>query len=111
MKIRTPYFRNSFPHYLPLPLGPRGSVTLAVEFALSAECLLTVTAREVSKNIEVKATFSTRDTPEVVKARLERNNRIAAAVKAAQVKMHSKPQLVPVSKSWFGRLKERLFGA
>ena len=95
----------------PLPKGPRGSVTLEVEFQLSAECLLTVAARERSKGITVVSTFSTKTTPEVVKARLERAQRIAEAVRraktAASVKGGSAAKKVP-PRSWWARLVSRL---
>jgi molecular chaperone DnaK len=54
-----------------LPRGPRGSVTFDIEFALSAECLLTVTAIDKKNGRAVSATFSTQDTPEAVRKRLE----------------------------------------
>ncbi len=97
----------------PLPKGAKGTVTLAVEFSLSAECLLTVTAREVSKGLEVKATFSTRDTPEVVKARLARAERIAAAVQKAKAAASAKTATAakPAAGGFLSRLLERLFPA
>jgi molecular chaperone DnaK len=93
----------------PLPKGPRGSVNLDVEFALSAECLLTITAREATKQLEVKATFSTRDTPDVVKARLERNARIAAAVQAARAATSAKSLSAVKPRGFFAKLRA-LFG-
>ncbi len=48
--------------------------------------------------------------PDVVKARVERNNRIAAAVKAAQVVIHARAPVAVTPKSWFARVKERVFG-
>jgi molecular chaperone DnaK len=61
-----------------LPKGPRGSVSFDIQFALSAECLLTVTAQEKGTGRTVTATFSTQDTPEAVRQRL------AEEVEAAQ---------------------------
>jgi molecular chaperone DnaK len=94
----------------PLPKGPRGAITVDVEFALSAECLLTVTARVPAKNLEVKALFSTQATPDVVKARLERSARIAEAVKAAKQKLQARPAVPVKWLGFFARLKARLFG-
>jgi molecular chaperone DnaK len=44
-----------------LPAGPRGMVKIAVVLELGAECLLTVTARELNTNRVVKTTFATRE--------------------------------------------------
>ncbi len=54
-----------------LPKGPRGSVGITVTFELSNEALLKVSAKENKTGREVSSTFSTRDTPQAVKARLE----------------------------------------
>ncbi|WP_338866312.1 TIGR02266 family protein [Myxococcus stipitatus] len=54
-----------------LPRLPRGSVQVSVTFEVNNESLLKVTARESSSGREVTSTFSTRDTPEAVKAKLE----------------------------------------
>jgi molecular chaperone DnaK (HSP70) len=96
----------------PLAKGPKGSVTVEVEFSLSEECLLTVTARDLARNQLVKSVFSTRDTPAVVKARLARAERIAAAVKAAKATTSTKTQTAAraPSASWLSRLFSRLFG-
>jgi molecular chaperone DnaK len=56
-----------------LPRGPRGSAAFDIEFGLSAECLLTVTAIDKKTGKAVSATFSTQDTPEAVRKRLEAN--------------------------------------
>ncbi|MCI0570678.1 MAG: TIGR02266 family protein [Myxococcaceae bacterium] len=53
-----------------LPRAPRGQVQVTVSFEVSNESLLKVTAREKVTGREVSSTFSTRDTPEAVKARL-----------------------------------------
>ncbi|QSQ15591.1 TIGR02266 family protein [Myxococcus landrumensis] len=53
-----------------LPKLPRGSVQVSVTFEVNNESLLKVTAREASTGREVTSTFSTRDTPEAVKAKL-----------------------------------------
>ncbi len=53
-----------------LPPRPRGGVRVAVEFALGAEGILTVTARELGSGQVTEAHFATRDTPESLKAKL-----------------------------------------
>jgi molecular chaperone DnaK len=53
-----------------LPKKPRGQVQISVSFEVSNECLLKVTAKEASTGHEVSSTFTTKDTPESVKARL-----------------------------------------
>jgi molecular chaperone DnaK len=54
-----------------LPPGPRGMVKIAVTFELGAECLLTVTAREMNTGRSVQALLSTRDGQETVIRKLE----------------------------------------
>jgi molecular chaperone DnaK len=56
-----------------LPKAPRGAVQIEIAFEVSNECLLKVTARESSSGKEVTSVFSTRDTPEAVKARLNQD--------------------------------------
>ncbi|TSC26631.1 TIGR02266 family protein [Corallococcus sp. Z5C101001] len=53
-----------------LPKRPRGAVQVTVTFEVNNESLLKVTAREGTTGREVVSTFTTRDTPEAVKARL-----------------------------------------
>ncbi|RKH89429.1 TIGR02266 family protein, partial [Corallococcus praedator] len=53
-----------------LPRRPRGAVQVTVTFEVSNESLLKVIAREATTGREVVSTFTTRDTPEAVKARL-----------------------------------------
>ncbi|WP_163871106.1 TIGR02266 family protein [Myxococcus eversor] len=53
-----------------LPKLPRGAVQVSVTFEVNNESLLKVTAREASTAREVTSTFSTRDTPDAVKAKL-----------------------------------------
>jgi len=62
-----------------LPLGPRGSVQAAVTFSLSHECLLQVTAKELSTGRVFETTMSTRHTPEEVRAQLGAAPAAAAA--------------------------------
>ncbi len=54
-----------------LPPGPRGMVKIALTFELGAECLLTVTAREMNTGRSVQAVLSTRDGQETVIRKLE----------------------------------------
>ncbi|RKH14374.1 TIGR02266 family protein, partial [Corallococcus sp. CA053C] len=53
-----------------LPKRPRGTVQVTVTFEVNNESLLKVVAREATSGREVVSTFTTRDTPETVKARL-----------------------------------------
>jgi molecular chaperone DnaK len=53
--------------------GPRGSVSFTIEFGLSPECLLTVSAVDRKSGVAATATFSTQDTPEAVRKKLEEN--------------------------------------
>jgi molecular chaperone DnaK len=55
-----------------LPSGPRGMVKIAVSFELGAECLLTVTARELNTGRQVQAVMSTREGPAAARRLLER---------------------------------------
>ncbi len=84
-----------------LPKGPRGSVSFDIQFALSAECLLTVTAQEKGTGRTVTATFSTQDTPEAVRQRL------AEEVEAAQSTALAAPA---TEKIGFWRWLLRVFG-
>ncbi|GMT99253.1 hypothetical protein KH5H1_33720 [Corallococcus caeni] len=61
-----------------LPKKPRGAVQVQVTFEVNNESLLKVVAREGSTGREVVSTFTTRDTPEVVKARLAQQETAAA---------------------------------
>ncbi len=54
-----------------LPPGPRGMVKIALTFELGAECLLTVTAREMNTGRSVQAVLSTRDGQDTVLRKLE----------------------------------------
>jgi molecular chaperone DnaK len=53
-----------------LEKGPRGSEAFEIEFALSPEALLTLTAQSQKTGRTLTATFSTKDTPEELKKRL-----------------------------------------
>ena len=54
-----------------LPPRPRGAVRVSVEFALGAEGILTVTARELPGGQVTAVQFATLDTPESVRAKLQ----------------------------------------
>jgi molecular chaperone DnaK len=54
-----------------LPPRPRGAVRVAVEFALGAEGILTVTARELPGGQVTSVQFATLDTPESLRAKLQ----------------------------------------
>ncbi len=62
-----------------LPPGPRGMVKIAVTFELGAECLLTVTAREMNTGRSVRAVLTTRDGQEAVIRKLEASPASAAS--------------------------------
>jgi len=53
-----------------LPAGPRGMVKIAVTFELGAECLLTVTARELNTGRQVRTVLDTREKASDVQRRL-----------------------------------------
>jgi molecular chaperone DnaK len=54
-----------------LPPGPRGMVKIAVTFELGAECLLTVTARELNTGRKVQAVMSAREGSQAARSRLD----------------------------------------
>lgn len=66
-----------------LPKLPRGGVQVTVTFEVNNESLLRVTAKESESGREVSSTFSTRDTPEAVKARLQSEMDAEEAASAA----------------------------
>jgi molecular chaperone DnaK len=53
-----------------LPAGPRGMVKISVTFELGAECLLTVTARELATGRQVRTVLNTREKASDVQRRL-----------------------------------------
>jgi molecular chaperone DnaK len=57
-----------------LPRRPRGEVQVTITFEVNSESLLKVTAKENVTGREVSSTFTTRDTPEAVRARLAQEN-------------------------------------
>ncbi len=68
-----------------LPKGPRGTVKIGVTFEVSNECLLTVTAKEATTGREVRSVFSTKDTPEAVKAKMAQTNGAAPHTTESQL--------------------------
>jgi molecular chaperone DnaK len=54
-----------------LPAGPRGLVKIAVSFELGAECLLTVTARELNTGRKVQVVMSAKEGPAAAKRKLD----------------------------------------
>jgi molecular chaperone DnaK len=54
-----------------LPSRPRGEVRVAVEFALGAEGILTITARDLASGRVTETQFATLDTPESLKTKLK----------------------------------------
>ena len=86
-----------------LPLGTRGTVSFDIQFALSPECLLTVSAQEKGTGRVVTATFTTQDTPEAVRKKLQEEEEESTASSTALAKVK------PKSGGFFGWLK-RLFG-
>jgi len=72
-----------------LPNRPRGGVQVSVTFEVNNESLLKVTARESSTGREVTSTFSTRDTPEAVKAKLSQLEGEGATAMGAASPLHN----------------------
>jgi len=98
-----------------LPPGPRGMVKIAVGFELGAECLLTVTARDLHSNRHVRAVMSTRDSVEAVKKKLaaaggDGKAAAARAPAAAAVKAETAARAAPARRPGLGGLFRRLFG-
>jgi len=54
-----------------LPSGPRGMVKIAVSFDLGAECLLTVTARELNSGRKVQVVLSAKEGPAAARRKLD----------------------------------------
>jgi molecular chaperone DnaK len=90
-----------------LPKGARGTVQVGVSFEVSNECLLKVTAKEASTGREVSTTFSTRDTPEAVKAKMQQES-AAQAQTGAEASVPSPEIAAAASRGgvfgWFRRL-------
>ncbi len=65
-----------------LPKRPRGQVQVTISFEVNSESLLKVTAKEGGSGRQVSSEFSTRDTPEAVKARQAQQQEPSPAPKA-----------------------------
>jgi molecular chaperone DnaK len=88
-----------------LPPRPRGAVRVAFEFAVGAEGLLTVTAREVAGGRSVAVRLATRDTPESLRQKLQLEGPQTAPRGARPVDpVSARP---PERKGLFGRLFRR----
>jgi molecular chaperone DnaK len=83
-----------------LPKGPRGTSRVEVQFEINNECLLKVSAKELSTGQEVSSTFSTRDTPEAVKQRLLQglNGPVASSGQHPALPQQEAPGPVPASR-------------
>jgi molecular chaperone DnaK len=89
-----------------LPPGPRGMVKIAVTFELGAECLLTVTARELNTGKQVQAVMSTKEGPSAAQRRLEHGEGDGAKVETGSFPA---PAAAPARRGFSGFLR-RLFG-
>ncbi|HEX9049034.1 MAG TPA: TIGR02266 family protein [Anaeromyxobacter sp.] len=89
-----------------LPAGPRGMVKIAVTFELGAECLLTVTARELDTGKQVQAVISTTEGPSAAQRRLEDGAGDAARLETGKFPA---PAEAPPRQGFAGLLR-RLFG-
>jgi molecular chaperone DnaK len=84
-----------------LPHRPRGEVRVAFEFAVGAEGLLTVTARELDSGKTTTVQLATRDTPEALRAKLQLPEAQSAPAGARPVEAVAAR---PARKGLFGRL-------
>ncbi|MGC3999607.1 MAG: TIGR02266 family protein [Anaeromyxobacter sp.] len=101
-----------------LPAGPRGMVKIAVTFELGAECLLTVTARELNTGRQVQAVMSTVDGPEAARRKLD-DGLMRGATGAIPLQTTppggfprppAAPEVPPMRKVGLGGLIRRLLG-
>jgi molecular chaperone DnaK len=86
-----------------LPQRPRGEVRVAFEFAVGAEGLLTVTARETDSGKTTVVQLATRDTPEALRAKLQLPDAQSAPAGARPVDVVA-PPAAAAKKGLFGRL-------
>jgi molecular chaperone DnaK len=89
-----------------LPPGPRGLVKIAVTFELGAECLLTVTAREMNSGKQVQAVMSTKEGPAAARRRLEEGG----GADGATAKTSSFPTPGLAARGGISGFLRRLFG-
>jgi len=98
-----------------LPPLPRGEVQVTVSFEVSNESLLTVRAREGVTGREVASVFTTRDTPEAIRARLaSQEGRTTPAPppsspNAVPPEIAAQAEAASSAPGWFGWFR-RLFG-
>jgi molecular chaperone DnaK len=103
-----------------LPPGPRGMVKIAVSFELGAECLLTVTARELNTGRKVQAVMSAKEGHAAARRKLEQGEGAAAdgaeartvafPVPAANGGANGEGAAAPPSPGVVAALLRRLFG-
>jgi molecular chaperone DnaK len=86
-----------------LPARPRGEVRVAFEFAVGAEGLLTVTAREVGTSRAATVQLATVDTPEALRMKL-RTDEAQTPPRGARPLDVAAPQRPAGRKGLFGRL-------
>jgi molecular chaperone DnaK len=97
-----------------LPPGPRGMVKIAVTFELGAECLLTVTARELNSGRQVQSVMSTQEGPNAARRRLEQADPTARTGTFPVPKAPEESAAPPASagrKGGIGAFLRRLFGS
>jgi len=98
-----------------LPHGPRGMVKIAVSFELGAECLLTVTARELNTNRKVQTVMSAKEGHAAARRKLEQGGgadaddarTVSFAVPGANGHLRNGAAAAPRG---LGALLRRLFG-
>jgi molecular chaperone DnaK len=86
-----------------LPKRPRGQVQVTISFEVNSESLLKVKAKEEGTGREVSSEFSTRDTPEAVKARQAQQEPSPAPGAAGASSSAKKTGVVGWLKGLFGR--------
>jgi molecular chaperone DnaK len=89
-----------------IPPRPRGAVKVAIEFALGAEGILKITARDLETGEVTEARFATVDTPEALREKLQMSEPQTAPKGARPLEPVSAVRS-PERKGLFGRI----FGA
>jgi molecular chaperone DnaK len=93
-----------------LPKGARGTVKVAVNFSVSGESVLTVTAKELSTAREITATMTARVRPDAVKPETAvQESTPAAAPPSVEAAKTGATESAPAKLGFFGRLR-RFFG-
>ncbi len=93
-----------------LPPAPRGAVKIAVTFELGAECLLTVTARELASGRQVQAVMSTKEGASAAGQRLLRGAADAAKLETGNYAMPGPRAGGPARRGGLLSIFRRLFG-